>query len=87
MPSIGAVETVTTSFAVSVLLPIAIDEEDIVLLSPPREENMVSWTLLFATRREEDKTNDGLANASEGWAAVANNATDRIAVAVENLIF
>ena len=65
----------------------AIDEEDIVLSPPRGEENMVSWTLLFATRREEDKTNDGLANASEGWAAVANNATDRIAVAVENLIF
>ena len=85
MPSIGAVEIVTTSFAVSALLPIAIDEEDVVL-SPPREENMVSWTLLFATRREEDKPNDGFANASEGWAVVANNATDRIAVAVENLI-
>ena len=41
IPSIGAVEIVTISSAVSVLL-IAIDEEDIVLLSPPREENMVS---------------------------------------------
>lgn len=40
IPSIGAVEIVTTSFAVSVLL-MAINEEDIVL-SPPREENMVS---------------------------------------------